>query len=310
MKISILTTLYFSSDYINEFFERSLAVVRKEVPEAQLEFIFVNDGSPDDSLSKVLRLAETHSNITLIDLSRNFGHHQAIMTGLRYCQGDFVFLIDCDLEESPELFEVFWKGIRADQSLDVVYGIQTKRKGGWFERVSGWLFYKLIATLTSMDYPQNRLTARVMTDRYVKAVTSHEERELDIWGIFALSGFKQLAVPVKKGYKGSSSYTFGRKLSVAIDSITALTNRPLYFTFIVGFLSFFFACFYIAEILYEKLYLGITAEGWASTLASIWLVGGMILLVLGIFGIYLSKMFLEIKRRPLSIVRKIYKGQD
>lgn len=278
------------------------------MPGVEYEFVFVNDGSPDDSLLKVLTLSEKDSNITVVDLSRNFGHHKAIMTGLQYCHGDYVFLIDCDLEESPELFEVFWEKIQADKALDVVYGVQIKRKGGWFERTSGWLFYKLIASLTSLDYPPNRLTARIMTSRYLKAVTSHGERELDIWGIFALSGFKQLAVPVSKGFKGSSTYTFGRKLGVAIDSITSLTNRPLYFTFIIGFLSFFFACLYVAYIIYEKMYLGVAIEGWASTLASIWMVGGMILLVLGIFGIYLSKMFIEIKGRPLSIVRKIYKS--
>lgn len=304
MKISVLTTLYHSSRYVHEFYIRCLACVKKTGLE--YEFVFVNDGSPDDSLQKVLALASTESFITVVDLSRNFGHHKAIMTGLKYCEGDFVFLIDCDLEEDPELFDMFWDKIQGDKSLDVVYGVQIKRKGGWFERSSGWLFYKILSKLTSFDYPPDTLTARIMTKPFVEAVLQHKERELEIWGIFALSGFVQSGVPVTKGFKGSSTYTFRRKISVALDSITSLSNRPLYFTALLGFLCFFFACINVMVIVYKKLFMDVDIDGWASTVASIWLVGGMILFVLGIFGIYLSKMFVEIKGRPLSIIKKVY----
>lgn len=308
MKVSVLTTLYYSSAYVHEFYNRCLVSVKKTGWE--YEFIFVNDGSPDDSLQKAVDLTKTDQNCKVIDLSRNFGHAKAIMTGLHHCAGDYVFLIDCDLEEDPELLDLFWERIQADKSLDVVYGTQIKRRGGWFERTSGWLFYKLVSTLTSVDYPSNSLTARIMTKRYVDAVTLYRERELEIWGVFVLSGFNQLAIPVNKGFKGSTTYTFRRKLGVAIDAITSLSNRPLYFTFVIGFLSFFFACVNVTVIVYKKLFLDVDIEGWASTLASIWLVGGMILFVLGIFGIYLSKMFNEIKARPLSIIKKIYGKND
>ena len=305
VKVSVLTTLYHSSSYIHEFYNRCLSSIKKKG--FDYEFVFVNDGSPDDSLQKVLALAAADPNITIIDLSRNFGHSKAMMTGLNHCEGDFVFLIDCDLEEDPELFEVFWDKMQSDKSLDVVYGVQTKRKGDFFERTSGWLFYKVIARLTSVDYPSNSLTARIMSRRYVKAVTQYKERELEIWGVFVLSGFNQATVGVKKGFKGSTTFTFRKKLGLAIDAITSLSNRPLYFTFIIGFLSFFFACINVMVIIYKKLFLDVDIEGWASTVASIWLVGGLILFVLGIFGIYLSKMFNEIKGRPLSIIKEIYK---
>ncbi len=307
MKISVLTTLFHSSEYIHEFYNRCLASLKKSG--CEYEFIFVNDGSPDDSVQKAMQLASVNPGIVLVDLSRNFGHHKAIMTGLHYCDGDYVFLIDCDLEEEPELFDLFWEKIQGDPSLDVVYGTQIRRKGAWFERTSGWLFYRIISMLTSVNYPADSLTARIMTRTYVQSVIQFREKELEIWGVFVMSGFRQVAIPVKKGYKGKTTYTFRKKLGLAIDAITSLSNRPLYFTFIIGFLSFFFACINILIIVYKKMFLDVDIEGWASTVASIWLVGGMILFVLGIFGIYLSKMFNEIKARPLSLVRKIY-GRD
>jgi len=308
MKISVVTTLYSSSPYIHEFYNRCLTSIRKT--NLDYEFVFVNDGSPDDSLQKVLNLANLDPRITIIDLSRNFGHHEAIMTGLQYCDGDYVFLIDCDLEEDPELFDIFWDKMQQDPQLEVVYGTQIKRKGGWFERTSGWLFYKIVSWLTSLNYPANSLTARIMTRTYVQAVTRFKERELEIWGVFVLSGFRQLAVPTNKGYKGSSAYTLTKKIRMAIDSITSLSNRPLYLAFVIGFLCFFFALVNVGVIVYKKMAQGVDIEGWASTVASIWLVGGLILFVLGIFGIYLSKMFNEIKARPLSIIRKIYRADD
>jgi len=308
MKISVVTTLYHSSSYIHEFYNRCLACVKKTG--LDYEFVFVNDGSPDDSLQKVLALSDSDKNIVTIDLSRNFGHHEAIMTGLKCCSGDYIFLIDCDLEEEPELFDLFWAKIQEDPSWEVVYGVQTKRKGGLFERISGALFYNIISKLTSIDYPANSLTARVMTKRYVEAVVQYKETELEIWGIFVLSGFRQLAIPVTKGFKGSTTYTLWRKLGMAVDAITSLSNRPLYLAFIIGLLCFVFSCINVGVIVYKKLFLDVDIEGWASTVASIWLVGGMILFVLGIFGVYLSKMFNEIKARPLSIIRKIYRHDD
>ena len=304
MKVSVLTTLYHSSPYILEFYSRCLASLQKF--NLSYEFVFVNDGSPDDSLQQVLGLAAGDPNVLVVDLSRNFGHGEAIMTGLQHCEGEFVFLIDCDLEEAPELFETFWKKIQDDPSLEVVYGVQINRKGGMFERISGRLFYKLMSSLTSIKYPADSLTARIMTRQYVLAVTQYKERELEIWGIFVLSGFKQLAIPSVKGFKGTSTYTLRKKLGVAIDAITSLSNRPLYFTFVIGLLSVGFAFINILIILYKKYVLENQIEGWSSIVASIWLVGGLILFVLGIFGIYLSKMFNEIKGRPLSVIRKIY----
>lgn len=270
------------------------------------ELILVNDGSPDQSLSVALELQKKYPSIVIVDLSRNFGHHRAIMTGLRHATGDLVFLIDSDLEESPELLTTFYQELQAKKDVDVVFGIQDKRKGNWFERLSGFAFYKLLSVLSAIEYPANTFTARLMTKRYVDSVLAYGEKELDIWGVFVLTGYNQIGVVATKGFKGKSSYSLYKKIRMAIEIITSLSHRPLYFTFLLGIITTFISIIIICSLVYNKLVHNIDVEGWASILASVWLFGGLILLVLGVIGIYLSKIFLEIKNRPLALVKKIY----
>jgi len=304
MKLSIVTTMYYSRNYLQEFYNRTILVLHEL--KMTYEFIFVDDGSPDDSLLVALQLQNSDSNIKVIELSRNYGHQRAIMTGLHHASGDFVFLIDCDLEEAPELLNDFWKKMNSEANVDVVYGVQTKRKGSWFEKLSGKLFYKIISALSSVKYPANTLTARLMSKNYVGTILRFQEKELDLWSVFALVGFNQLPMLVTKGDKGISTYTFWKKLKRAIEIITSFSHRPLYLTFLLGMFSFVVAFINILIIVYKKIILKTDVEGWTSIIASIWFVGGMILLVLGIFGIYLSKMFLEIKNRPLTIVKNVF----
>lgn len=302
MKLSVVSTLYYSQDYVDEFCNR-VAQAASSIS-TDFEIILVNDGSPDGSLEKALTLQKKYPSITIVDLSRNFGHHRAIMTGLHYSKGDFVFLIDSDLEEAPELLLDYWKEIQ-QPGIDVVLGIQKARKGGWFERISGKLFYWFFSILTSVEYPANSLTARLMTKRYVDSVIKFKEKELDIWGVFVLAGFNQKALPVVKSHKGSSTYTFRKKIKVAIEMITTISHRPLYLTFAFGFFFLILSFVSMAVIGYNK-YMYNTTEGWASIIALIWFVSGVILFILGIFGVYLSKMFLEIKNRPLTLVRDVF----
>ena len=307
MKISVVSTLYHSKPYLEEFCERVVRAISKITDHHEL--ILVNDGSPDDSLAAAIELQKLYPTIIIADLARNFGHHRAIMTGLQMTTGDYVFLIDSDLEESPELINEYWSVLLSDEKLDVVFGVQTFRKGGWFERQSGKLFYKFFAMITSLDYPADSITARLMTKRYVNSVISFREKELDIWGVFVLAGHNQKAIPVTKLSKGNSTYSFHKKVRVAIEMITTLSHRPLYITFFIGLLFLFVSFVSICVIVYEKVVFH-TVEGWASILAAIWFVGGVILFVLGIFGVYLSKMYLEIKNRPLTIVKNIYRHAD
>lgn len=304
MKLSVVTTMYYSRNYLHEFYFKTVSAIRELG--LSYEMIFVDDGSPDDSLQVALELQKSDANIHVVELSKNFGHQRAIMTGLQQTKGDYVFLIDCDLEEDPSLLKLFWETLQHNEILDVVYGVQVKRKGGWFERYSGRFFYKLLSYLSSIKYPADTLTSRVMSRRYIEAIKRFNEKELDLWGVFVMAGFNQQSILVTKGFKGTSTFTFKKKVKRGVEIITSLSHRPLYITFFLGLISFLVAMVNIGVILYEKLFLNIDVEGWASILASVWLIGGMILLMLGIFGIYLSKMFLEIKNRPLTIIKNVY----
>jgi putative glycosyltransferase len=305
MKISIVATLYYSEGYIAEFYRRVTAAVKKITPD--YEIVFVNDGSPDKSLEKVLAIQQEDSRVMLVDLSRNFGHHKAIMTGLRFAEGDYVFLIDTDLEEEPELLTVFWSELQAKPDLDVVYGIQKSRKGGWFERISGYLFYKLFNFIAGYEYPANPFTARLMSQRYIQGLRTFNEKEIDLWGLFILNGFKQAGLTLTKKSKGTTTYTFKRKLRIAVDTITSFTSRPLYIIFLVGLFITLVSTINIIYIVYQKLAAKVTVDGYTSLFASIWFIGGGLMFTLGIIGIYLSKIFLEIKNRPLTIIKGVYK---
>jgi putative glycosyltransferase len=306
-RITIVTTLYFSESFVDSFYNRIKHSVEKITKE--YEIIFVNDGSPDHSKNKVLQLNQRDSRIILIDLSRNFGHHQAILTGLQFSAGDYVFLIDSDLEEDPELLELFWSEMLNNDEADVIFGRQIKRKGGFFEMITGSIFYRILNSLTKVKYPSNTLTARLMKRNYVDAVLTFREKALDVWSIFALVGFNQISIPVVKKSKGTSTYTFRKKLSMGVEIITSLSHRPLYVIFFIGALWLCLSSINILLILVNKWIYKTETEGWASIMASIWLIGGVIIFLLGLIGIYLSKVFLETKNRPITIVRKIYKNE-
>ncbi len=304
MKVSAVTSLYYSDPFIREFYNRLVTEIKKIT--SDYEIIFVNDGSPDHSAELVLELQENDPHITLIDLSRNFGHHRALQTGLKFADGDLVFLIDSDLEEDPELLTSFFERMQEGPEVDAVYGVQKKRKGAWFEKMSGKIHYSLFSALSKSRYPVNALSARLMTRRYVDGLMQFEEKESDLWGLFVLNGFREESITVDKKHKGNSTYSVRRKIELSINTITTLTHRPLYIISLLSMIMLLIAMIAVIVFLVSWIKNG-TVRSQVGIIASVWLVGGLVMLALGIIGIYLSKMFLEVKDRPLSIIRKIYK---
>lgn len=307
MKLSVVATLYQSAAYIDEFYRRASASARHLVGEDH-EIVFVNDGSPDASLERAIRLAESDPHVVVVDLSRNFGHHKAMMTGLAHATGERVFLIDSDLEEEPEWLLKFDAQMDRE-GCDVVYGVQETRKGDWFERWSGRWFYRFFSALTGLALPENIVTARLMTRRYVDALLRHEEREVFMAGLWHTTGFDQRAHLITKHKTSETTYTLRRKMALLVNSVTSFSNAPLVAIFYIGVSISLFALLYIAYLVVHWLVLATPLSGWTSVMASIWLLGGMVISFIGVVGIYLSKIFSETKQRPYTIVRKIYAKQ-
>src|SRR5262245_3505179 len=164
LTLSIVTSLYQSEEFLTEFHTRCTAAATR-LAGSSYEIIVVNDGSPDQSLQKAIDLHARDPHVRVIDLSRNFGHHKALMTGLAHARGDLVFLIDSDLEEDPAWLLTFYEMMRAN-AVDVVYGVQARRKGDWFERITGQIYFGLFNRMLTHPIPVNVVTARLMTSRY------------------------------------------------------------------------------------------------------------------------------------------------
>ncbi|MBS0308519.1 MAG: glycosyltransferase family 2 protein, partial [Proteobacteria bacterium] len=239
MKLSIVATLYRSAPYIAEFCQRAANAARQVVGN-EYEIVLVNDGSPDNSLELAVRLAQADSHVVVVDLSRNFGHHKAMMTGLAHAKGERVFLIDSDLEEDPAWLVEFSERM-ATERCDVVYGVQEKRKGGLLERWSGQWFYRLFRGVTGISLPENVVTARLMSRRYVQSLLQHEEREVCLAGLWVITGFDQVEHVIHKQSTSESTYTFSKKMALLVNSITSFSNAPLrgifYFGVLVSSLS-------------------------------------------------------------------------
>ena len=307
MRLSIVSTLYRSAPHLREFHARATAAARAFAG-ADYEIVLVNDGSPDDSLALALGLQANDPHLRVIDLSKNFGHHQAMWVGLSHAAGDDVFLIDCDLEESPEWLELFAEQRRA-QDADVAFGVQDGRAGGALSRAGGWLFYKVFNALCDDPIPINLMTVRLMSRPYVDALLQHHEVTFAIAGLWARTGFKQTAVTVVKKARRRPSYNLMRRLHMFVHAVTSFSNKPLVFSFYVGAallaLSAAVAVFLVA---YELLVGGLMA-GWPSLMVSVYAIGGLILFFQGVQGVYLSKIYLETKRRPVAIVRQEYAAE-
>ena len=305
MKLSIVTSLYRSAEFLPEFYRRARAAALALTPD--YEFVLVDDGSPDASFAVAAALREADDRVTVVQLSRNFGQHKAMMTGLSHATGDLVLLLDCDLEEEPEWVLDFYADMR-ESGADVVYGVQEARKGGLWERVSGGLFYRVLGRLSNVLVPPNQTTCRLMTRDYVAALVAHREREVFMAGLWAATGFRQVPRTVRKLSRGDSGYTLRKKLAMAVDSLTSFSTAPLRGIFGVGVVILLLSVCVAAVAVGYSLF-GAVLPGWTSVVVSIWFLGGLILFAQGVTAIYLGKVLSEVKQRPYTVVRSVLAGR-
>ena len=304
LSLSVVTTLFNSAKTVKEFCERTISVCERSFGR-DFELILVDDGSSDESVEIAGKLASVDSRIKLIVLSRNFGHHAAIHCGLVQATGNLVFLIDSDLEEKPELLEDFLLRFNSGAS-DVVYGVQETRKGKLLERVTGEAFWSLLRFVSGVPIPKNQTTVRLMSRRYLDAFLTFGERSFFFAGVAFETGFDQEALTIHKASSPNSTYTMKRKLALASRAILGYSQKPLTAVATIGGLiaglSFVIGTYYLASYVI----FGSPLPGWTSLMVSVWFLGGLVLLSLGVIGLYLNQVLLESKKRPRYIVKSTF----
>lgn len=275
------------------------------------EIIFVNDGSTDNSLEKLINLHKNDNNIKIIDFSRNFGKEIALTAGLDFSKGDVVITMDADLQHPPELIPEFLSKYK--EGYDVVYTIRKSREDEKvLKRFATKIFYKLMKKFVNINIPENAGDFRLLDRKVVESLKKLKERNRYMKGLFAWVGFSQTAIyyEPEKRYAGKTKYNYFKLLNLALEGITSFSNIPLqiasYLGFIIAILSFIYATIIIAK----TIVFGKDVPGYASLITIILFLGGVQLISIGILGEYIGRIYNEVKQRPLYIVRKLYTSDD
>lgn len=307
MILSIVTALYKSEPFIQRFVDGVTQAVR-ELEIENYEIVAVNDGSPDNSLETILELKKANSHIVVVNLSRNFGHHYALMAGMEVSKGDFVFTIDCDLEVSPAVLKDFWKAHLEQPNIDRYYGVQEKRKGGVAEKMGGLLFYKLFNSLSETKIPTNILTESLMTRQYVDELVQMGDANLFLAGMLSWLGFKQEPLVCKKIQRETkSTYTFKKRIALSLQALTSFSAYPLRVLFRMGTCLTVFSFFYGLYLIIRKmLYSDYVLSGYTSMIVILLFSTGVIVMSLGVLGIYIEKLFNQTKNRQRYIIKNIF----
>jgi putative glycosyltransferase len=300
MKLSIITSMYKSERFV-EAFHAAMSAFGQQVSN-NIEFIFVDDGSPDQSIRIVEDLIKVDPRVRLIQLSRNFGHSEAMLAGMSKARGDLIFTSDIDLEDPPELLTQFHDLMKADPSLASAYAFMSSRQGTFLERAMGGVFYKGMRLLSKDPIP-HQTWSRLMTRQYLDSVLQYVEYHLYWSGLFHVVGFKQVGVPVLRKKTGVTSYNYAKKFDLALSALTSFSAGPLYFIFLMGLCTCavsFLAALYLVWIRLT----GHLVPGWASIIVSVLLMGGVTNLSIGLIGFYVGRIFIQSKNRPRFFIAR------
>lgn len=307
MKLSVVTTLYFSAGTILEFDARIRKVALPLCSE--LEIIYVNDGSPDESGEIVLnKIVPFNRGTKYIELTRNFGHHKALMRGISAAQGDLIFLIDSDLEEEPELL-LDYLGALENSNVELVEGIASVRNGSFVKRVLGKYAWKMISSLSNGLIVPDLITARIFTKRFQGLLLQHKDKEIFIAGLFSHVGLRRLRIQVNKASLTPTTYSFRARLKLASMGITNYSDIPLRIILWLGFAVFLFTCAGIFAVISAYLLGLISIPGWTSLFLATTCFNSIVLISLGSMGLYLMRIFSEVKNRPLTLDARVVSNE-
>ncbi|AOR77144.1 glycosyltransferase family 2 protein [Novosphingobium resinovorum] len=303
-RLSVVVPCYNEEAVLLMLEARLAAACREQVGE-DYEIVLVNDGSTDRTWPLICVLAERNPRVLGVDLSRNHGQQLAVTAGLQICRGELIMMIDADLQDPPELLGAMIERIEA--GADVAYGQRVARHGeSAFKRGTASLFYKLLNRLSEQNIPVDTGDFRLMTRRVVDQLNAMPERCRFMRGMVSWLGFEQVAVPYERDARraGETKYSVRRLMSLAIDAITSFSTVPLRLASHLGVLSGFAGFALLFWAIWRWSENGVII-GWTSTIAVMLIMGSIQLIILGVFGDYLGRLYIESKGRPLFIVREV-----
>lgn len=308
--ISYVLPVYNEFDGIRIFHERLTAATGTR-PEFEYEFVYVNDGSKDDSLTILRELAEKDHRVRVVDFSRNFGHQMAITAGLDHTGGDAVIIMDTDLQDPPhvslELVDAWLAG------GEIVYAQRRTRKDTPFKRFTARSFYRILRRLADVDIPVDTGDFRLMDRCAADRLRQYRERSRFIRGIVASMGFRQVAVQFDRDERiaGETNYPMSKMVRLAVDGVTSFSTMPLKYITRIGFLTVALSFVGIVYALVMKLFFpAITVSGWTLLMIVVLFLGGVQMLSLGVIGSYVGRIYRESQRRPLYIVRDVIQNDN
>ena len=301
-KLSIVIPCYNESEVINETVKR-LKLFCSNTKNLQVELIFVDDGSKDNTRDILKNFALEDDSIKILGLSRNFGHQIAVTAGIDASKGDAVVLLDADLQDPPDIIHEMINKWRS--GFDVVYGKRTDRIGeSAFKLVTARYFYKLLNKLSDIPIPSDTGDFRLMSRRAVEALKAMPERARFVRGMVSWVGFRQVAIPYSRArrFAGVSKYPLIKMLSFAIDGLLSFSTKPLRASVLIGICSAGFALVGIIYALFMRIFTSIWVEGWTALMIVSLFLGGVQLISIGILGEYIGRIYNEVKGRPLYIL--------
>ncbi len=301
MLISFVIPSFNEQDNIPELIRRIDDTLKNE--NYDYEFLFVDDGSSDKTLQVIKEISEIRSNVYFIELSKNFGHQNALKAGLDVALGDAVISLDADLQHPPHVIPQLLR--KWEEGYDIVYTKRAEDPGlSYFKRKTSRFFYKMMNKLSNIDIENGTADFRLMNQSSVNAFRSFTERELFIRGLIKWMGFKQIGIDYTpdQRFAGKSKYSTKKMFQLAVRGITSFSTIPLQFATALGLIFSLSALLYVPYVLYSY-FSGHYVSGWTSLIVTIVFFGGIQLLLMGIFGLYLGKVFVESKKRPSYIKR-------
>lgn len=304
-KLSLVVPCFNEEEAIPLFYEE-ICRIQKELSELEIEFRFVDDGSKDGTLEQIKRLRNKDERVHYVSFSRNFGKEAALYAGLVSAQGDYIVTMDVDLQDPPEYLPKMYFAIK-EEGYDCVATRRSDRKGeppirSFFARK----FYKIINRMSNTEIVDGARDYRMMTRKVVEAVISDREYNRFTKGIYSWVGFKTKWLEYKNIERsaGKTKWSFWKLFLYSIDGILAYTTAPLSIASVLGIGFCFVSFISLCVIFFRALLFGDPVAGWPSTICIIMLLGGIQLFCMGIIGLYLSKTYLETKRRPIYLIRE------